>query len=325
MVSKKSPKQDTSSRAITNLYLNAPDIPDEWIDCFQGSQSDDGIYTGLIQGRPTADWLVYADSPPMFAIAVMLSGRLTGAFDGAAAEVDLQPGMVLVMSTEKSVPCRDRYVGGADFKMCYITLPPCALQRLTGYSSIPLSGKLLQDGSLPGLGTYLGVSHAPAHLIRTVHDILSCRIQGETARALSFRAKTLEILAIVLEDVIQVQGGRPLPIPSDRNRLLQAQTLLQNTCERGWLVETLARAVGLNEKRLQSGFQAMFGMSVHAKLTQIRMDTAGDLLLQGTPVSEAAYAVGFSSLSHFSKAFRTAKGVTPKRWAMYSRPYPDVS
>ena len=48
------------------------------------------------------------------------------------------------------------------------------------------------------------------------------------------------------------------------------------------------------------------------------MDTAADMLAKGASVTETAYAVGFSSLSHFSKVFRNAKGAAPKQWALGS-------
>jgi AraC-like DNA-binding protein len=39
-------------------------------------------------------------------------------------------------------------------------------------------------------------------------------------------------------------------------------------------------------------------------------------LAEGASVTETAYAVGFSSLSHFSKVYRSVMGVRPKAWSM---------
>ena len=112
--------------------------------------------------------------------------------------------------------------------------------------------------------------------------------------------------------------AKPLPVPADRQRLLQAKSRLESSYGQNWTVPALASAVGLNEKRLQSGFQSLFGLSIHAQLTQIRMDAAADMLAKGASVTETAYAVGFSSLSHFSKAFRSIRGMAPKQWALGS-------
>ena len=40
------------------------------------------------------------------------------------------------------------------------------------------------------------------------------------------------------------------------------------------------------------------------------------MLAAGSSVTEAAYAVGFDNLSHFSKVFREAKGVLPSRYSV---------
>lgn len=76
----------------------------------------------------------------------------------------------------------------------------------------------------------------------------------------------------------------------------------------------LAQSVGLSEKRLQAGFLSLYGQSVHACLLGARMDAAEGLLKRGCSVTDAAYSVGFASLSHFIKAFKAHRGDTPGNW-----------
>nr|WP_246261829.1 AraC family transcriptional regulator [Azoarcus taiwanensis] len=83
-----------------------------------------------------------------------------------------------------------------------------------------------------------------------------------------------------------------------------------------WTVQSLARAVGLNEKRLQQGFRALYGCAVHACLTRIRLNAAIAMLKRGTSVTETAACCGFANLSHFSRMFRGHTGITPKQCAL---------
>lgn len=303
------------SPLVEDLYKAASGVPAEWAGMFRHVELDDGISIGSMQGRAHADWEVRAKSPPMFCIAVMLDGQMRTALDGGVT-LDFRPGMVSLMSTGTTAAGWNRFTGHAGFRMVDIRLTPDALSRLTGQVVMPLRGRLLHDGSLPGLDAFMGCAPASVRLMQVASDVLACRLETGTARRLYLRAKALEALALVLDGLSPGHGAKPLPIPADRQRLLQARALLENGYGQDWTVQALSRAVGLNEKRLQTGFQALFGLPIHAQLTQIRMDAAADMLAKGTSVTETAYAVGFSSLSHFSKVFRNAKGTAPKQWAM---------
>lgn len=71
----------------------------------------------------------------------------------------------------------------------------------------------------------------------------------------------------------------------------------------------------MNERKLKHGFRMLVGSTVHAYLLRVRMDAAATLLKSGHTVTETAFAVGFESLSHFSRAFSQTTGVTPSKFA----------
>ena len=51
-------------------------------------------------------------------------------------------------------------------------------------------------------------------------------------------------------------------------------------------------------------------------IRNVRLKMAADLLTQKKQcVADIAYAVGFSNLSHFSRAFRNHYGTTPKKYS----------
>ncbi len=75
----------------------------------------------------------------------------------------------------------------------------------------------------------------------------------------------------------------------------------------------LSHRVGLNHNQLTEGFRQMFGQTPFEYLRILRLEKARKLLTDHTcNVTEAAYEVGFSSPSHFTKNFRRAFGITPK-------------
>jgi AraC-like DNA-binding protein len=74
------------------------------------------------------------------------------------------------------------------------------------------------------------------------------------------------------------------------------------------------RALAMSERSLQRRLQGA-GTSFRKELLAARLDEARRRLLDGDdPVSDIALEVGFSSLQHFSNAFRLATGDAPTAW-----------
>jgi AraC-like DNA-binding protein len=80
-------------------------------------------------------------------------------------------------------------------------------------------------------------------------------------------------------------------------------------------LHTVARHVGCAPHYLSRLFKQHSGKTLSQKLREIRIDRAAVLLRDGScNVTEAAFEVGYNSLSHFTKAFVTEKGIRPSRW-----------
>jgi transcriptional regulator GlxA family with amidase domain len=73
-----------------------------------------------------------------------------------------------------------------------------------------------------------------------------------------------------------------------------------------------ARRIGLSTRQLDRLFTEKLGVSYAGHYRSIRLGRARDLLRQSAvPITEIALGCGFSSASHFSRAYREAFGVTP--------------
>ena len=133
------------------------------------------------------------------------------------------------------------------------------------------------------------------------------------ARKLWYQAKTLELLSTVL-----FQPAAPEEFFCQRQKRVARERVERTTailrshlCEPPD-IEALGAQVGCSPFYLSRLFSKEMGMTIPQYLRQIRMERAAELLLGGRHnVTEAAVEVGYSSLSHFSKAFCTTIGCCP--------------
>lgn len=76
----------------------------------------------------------------------------------------------------------------------------------------------------------------------------------------------------------------------------------------------LAAEVGLSPFHFVRVFRRSLGVPPHAYLESLRIRQAQQLIDNGDPLAEIAYAVGYSSQSHFTTRFRQIIGVTPGQY-----------
>lgn len=280
----------------------------------------DGLSINCINGKPGCKWEFQAEGPPAFSLNILLEGRMRAGFDDGA-ELYAKSGSATLMLTGQYAAGWDIFEENEEkvFQMVSIHIPQADMVKLTGIQEDYLRDRLsVIEGNQSHIDAFLGVMPASSTLQRVAFDILSleCNYPGPCGvRDLYLRGKALEAIACFLHEN-QTQQQIQLPVPADRARLKDARALLEKAYDRNWTVQALAHAVGLNEKRLQSGFQALYGCSVHTCLTRIRLDAAVTLLKRGVSVTETAASCGFGNLSHFSRIFRNYVGMSPKRYAL---------
>lgn len=76
--------------------------------------------------------------------------------------------------------------------------------------------------------------------------------------------------------------------------------------------EQLAEVVNLSPTHLARLFKQITGKTILTRLTELRIDSAKTLLLESSLlITEISGQVGYESLAHFTRTFKTVVGVTP--------------
>ena len=135
---------------------------------------------------------------------------------------------------------------------------------------------------------------------------------------LFLEAKALELVALQLKQLEHLTGESSRKQVTTRNIAMvsRACDILANEMANPPAARELARRVGLNHNQLVRGFQETLGVAPFEYLRVMRLEKARHLIAsRECNVTEAAFTVGYSSLSHFCKTFRDEFGVNPKTLA----------
>lgn len=296
-------------------------IPEDWRQTIQLDRPMDGVNICCMNGHPGSNWAFEAEGGPSLSMSILLEGQMeAGIKDGA--EFQLTSGQALLMAVGQHVTGWDMFSARRGFSMVNINLTQEALLGMTGLHMEEVFRCMRSStGSMPHVDVHMASMPVFSALQRVVGEISHCRYLDCRARNLFLCAKVVETIATLMCRHSREQGSPATlrAVPSDRPRLVHAHNLLESKYDEPWSVQLLAQTVGLNEKRLQAGFQALYGVTVHECLTRIRLDAALAMLAYGYSVTDTAQAVGFANISHFSKVFRNVIGVSPKRWTLEHR------
>lgn len=98
----------------------------------------------------------------------------------------------------------------------------------------------------------------------------------------------------------------------DRKKIeLAREVLLQHICE-PLTIKELSRKAAINECYLKKGFKELYGTTIFDFFQSQRMEHAKYLLYEkGLTVTDVSNLLGYSSISHFSTAFKKHTGLKP--------------
>ncbi|MEP6712595.1 MAG: AraC family transcriptional regulator [Ferruginibacter sp.] len=99
---------------------------------------------------------------------------------------------------------------------------------------------------------------------------------------------------------------------ADREKIIKAREILLQHIGEPITIKALSRKVAINECYLKKGFKEIFGTTIFDFYQSQRMEHAKYLLYdKGLSVTEVSLLLGYSSISHFSTAFKKHTGIKP--------------
>ncbi len=111
---------------------------------------------------------------------------------------------------------------------------------------------------------------------------------------------------------INVINCKFLANEADRDKVNKAREILIQHIGEPITIKELSRKVAMNECYLKKGFKEMFGSTIFDFYQSQRMEHARFLLYEkGLSVTEVSMLLGYSSISHFSTAFKKHTGLKP--------------
>ncbi|WP_245911331.1 helix-turn-helix domain-containing protein [Neolewinella xylanilytica] len=259
--------------------------------------------------RPTVDSCRFEE--PLIAVALYGSGNveLKVRYAGREKVYEHTRGLALAFYADQEVEFVHTVRPDTPLECIVIATAARNLDRLPDYEG-ELFGELLQqlldprDHFVEGPTRFMG----PA-MQTSVEQVFHTQLAGRP-RILFYRSQTTGLLAQFF-GLLAAEPTGSIP-QRERSQLEEARRILIEHLDAPPSLSELSRRIGLNTYKLKKEFKELFGVPVFKYLQNERLTTAHDLLRRGEmSVQEAAWEVGYDSLSSFSKAFARKFGYRP--------------
>lgn len=186
---------------------------------------------------------------------------------------------------------------------------------------ILLTARTELDGRLEGLSrgadAYLGKPFEPAELGAQVDALIAQRLRLRERLLAKLAADALRAPAAAATDAPDATSRDAESLRARMSSLIEA-----HFANPDFGVSELAAGLAMERTGLYRHAAELLGVSPSEMLRARRMTRAAELLDEGNTVAEVAYAVGYQSVSSFSRRFREHFSVPPGQWAGRSSAMP---
>lgn len=256
----------------------------------------------------------YDRDKPLINFGFALSGRFSNSIPYSSLEFENRSGIsgILCLPRQKG---HLRFAPDTPVKVLHVHLSPTLFRELFLGEEDTLPEELVRFLESPSQETYSyrsGIS-------RKLEPVLLKAFEGPgpgMPKRLFYQAVALDLMAGQIAAVNRwgLEHGPAGLCRDEKQRVMEAARLLTRDFASPPGLKELAGRVGLNRNKLEKGFHGIYGVSVFRYLSQCRMQEAFRLFREtDMNVTQAASAVGYTNVSHFSRAYSKVFGILPKK------------
>ena len=157
-------------------------------------------------------------------------------------------------------------------------------------------------------------------ILELLHEIIVLNEKKEKDPLIS-GGKLLTLLSIIINDGKCKQLGQGV----NRQLMHRAKKYIEEHFREHISTTDIAESVDLSESRLRVLFAAVYGISPHKYLTDVRIAAAKEMLwTTAIPLVEIAENCGFGSQQYFNDTFKKTVGISPGRYRVqFAKKYTD--
>ncbi|WP_298758307.1 AraC family transcriptional regulator [uncultured Psychroserpens sp.] len=250
---------------------------------------------------------------PVIAIAFYGSGNvnLEMSYPNGKREFNYTKGLTLSFFADEHVDCIHTVSQNNPLECIVIATATRNLQNLPNQEGEIFSeflDKLVnpKDHYVEGPSFYM-----TPEMHQIVDSLFNIEYEGKT-KMMFFRSQITALLSHFFGQLAlnHTQGFKSV----DKKRLEMAKEILSNNLDNPPSLTELSKELGLNTTKLKKEFKEVFGLPVFKYLQNERLKTAHGLISKKqATVQEAAWHVGYDSLSSFSNAFAKRFGYRPSQ------------
>ncbi|MEP2935461.1 MAG: AraC family transcriptional regulator [Gilvibacter sp.] len=261
--------------------------------------------------QPTIDSCFFGE--PLIAVAFYGSGNvdLTVKYGENNKQFSHTKGLALSFFADQHVEFIHAVSASKPLECIVIATTIQALDKLP-YHEGELFGDMLNQLVNPADHYVEGPSFIMTPAMQTIVDSLfNIQYEGKT-KMMFFRSQITALLSHFFGQLARLET-KSINVP-EREKLNQAKDILLENLDNPPSLNEISKQIGLNTFKLKKEFKAFFGVPVFKYLQNERLNLAHKLIrTQEATVQEAAWHVGYDSLSSFSNAFEKKFGYRPSQ------------